>query len=92
MIVVDLLIAFITGAAANQLDRPIARINVMGWELITRYIVGILAGWLSFALLVHQIMPEREKEANLAFVGAFSFTAVGVITSRGVKDLAEVKA
>ena len=89
MIIFDLLIAFICGAAANQLDRPIARIESIGWQLVTRYIVGVLAAFVPFSLLMRHLRQDAQRDGYLAYGAAFAFTAIGVITARGLRDLAE---
>lgn len=96
MIILDLFLAFVFGVAANQLDRPISRMQSGGWELITRYVVGVLAAFVPFLFLIHHIKridrDGRELydlEAAAAFMGSFSFVAIGVMVARGVREMSE---
>ena len=92
MTALSVLLAFISGAAANQLDAPLSRINARGWELIARYIVGILAGFAPFVALVHAINPKATRDAALSYAVTFVMVGAGVGTMRALRDLVEVKA
>lgn len=90
MTALSVLLAVASGAAANQLDAPLSRINARGWELIARYVVGILAGFAPFVALVHAINPRATRDAALAYSVTFIGVGLGVAVSRALRDLAEV--
>jgi hypothetical protein len=92
MIVISAFFAFVSGVAANQLDRPIALIRDTGWELVARYITGILAAFSPFVLLLWYLNPKALKDGTLAFLGAFTCVGLGVVSARIVKDLTEGRA
>ena len=91
MTALSVLLAVASGAAANQLDAPLSRINAPGWELIARYIVGVMAAFAPFVALVHSINPRATRDASLAYSVTFIGVGFGVATARAIRDLAEIK-
>ena len=63
MTALSILLAVVSGVAANQLDGPLSRITARGWELIARYVLGITAGCGPFVALVHAINPKSTRDA-----------------------------
>ena len=91
MTALSILLAVASGAAANQLDAPLSRISARGWELIARYIVGVMAAFAPFVALVHSINPRATRDASLAYAVTFISVGIGVATARAIRDLAEIK-
>lgn len=91
MTALSILLAVASGAAANQLDAPLSRISARGWELIARYIVGVMAAFAPFVSLVHAINPKATRDASLAYSITFIGVGIGVATARALRDLAEVR-
>ena len=89
MTALSILLAVVSGVAANQLDGPLSRITARGWELIARYVVGITAGFAPFVALVHAINPKATRDAALSYAVTFIGVGIGVATARAVRDLSE---
>lgn len=87
---IELIAAFLGGAAANQLDDSLKMLDD-GWELIARYIAGVLTAEIFFALMLRRLHPAALRDALLAFNGAFAGVGLGVVAARIGKDLLSVK-
>jgi hypothetical protein len=83
--------AILGGAAANQLDNAM-KLFEQGWELIARYIAGVLTIMLFFALMLKRMNPAATRDGLLAFVGASSGVGLGVVGARCLKDLVDNRA
>jgi hypothetical protein len=88
--VIELLAAFLGGAAANQLDDALKLLGD-GWELIARYIAGVLTAEVFFAMMIHKLRPDAWRDAVLAFNGAFAGVGLGVVAARIGKDVVNMK-
>lgn len=89
MIGASLLFSFFAGGIANQLDQPLNLIQDRGWQLIARYIVGVLGAFPAFVLLVYSINPKAVKDAALAYIVNFVVFGAAVSAMRSLKDLTE---
>ena len=87
---IELLAAFIGGAAANQLDDSLKLLD-SGWELIARYISGVLVAEVFFAMMIRKLCPAALRDALLAYNGAFAGVGLGVVAARIGKDLINTK-
>lgn len=86
-----LLFSFIAGGFSNQLDKPLTLIPDRGWELISRYIVGVIGAFPPFVLLIHSINPKATRDASLVYLVNFVVFGLAVAAARSLKDLAENK-
>lgn len=92
MTALSILLAVVSGVAANQLDGPLSRITARGWELIARYVVGITAGFAPFVALVHSIDSKATKPATIGYALTFIALGWGVAIARALRDLVEDRA
>ena len=83
---IDFIASILGGAAANQLDEALKRFD-RGWELIARYIIGVLTAGLFFASMLRKMNRDALRDALLAFNGAFAGVGIGVVIARIFKDL-----
>ena len=83
---IDFIASILGGAAANQLDESLKRFD-RGWELIARYIIGVLTAELFFASMLRKMNRDALRDALLAFNGAFAGVGIGVVIARIFKDL-----
>lgn len=67
---IELTAALLGGAAANQLDKPISLIRDPGWELIARYITGVLTIILFGAMLIRRLHPDAMRDYLLSITGS----------------------
>jgi hypothetical protein len=88
--VIEFLVAFLGGAAANQLDDSLKLLGD-GWEFIARYIAGVLTAEIFFVLMLRKLSPHALRDGLLAFNGAFAGVGLGVVAARIGKDLIAVK-
>ena len=88
---IELLAAVLGGIAANQADDALKRFD-RGWELIARYIIGVLTSEVFFAMMLRRNKPDAMIPALLSFNGAFAGVGIGVVLARIYKDLTEAKA
>lgn len=82
---IEFVAAMLGGAAANQLDEPLKSFD-RGWELIARYMTGVLTAEIFFALMLRRLRPDAMVAALLAFNGAFAGVGLGVVAARIFKD------
>jgi membrane associated rhomboid family serine protease len=89
MILLDILLAVLGGIAAHQLDEPIKRMDGRndGWQLITRYMVGVIGGGLFFSMIIHRLRPDATRDGVMAFGAAFAGFGGGVVISRFLEGL-----
>lgn len=83
---IEFVAAIFGGAAANQLDEPLKSFD-RGWELIARYMTGVLTAEVFFALMLRGLNRSALRDALLAFNGAFAGVGLGVVVARIFKDL-----
>ena len=83
---IEFVAAIFGGAAANQLDEPLKSFD-RGWELIARYMAGVLTAEVFFAMMIRRLNPLILRDALLAFNGAFAGVGLGVVAARIFKDL-----
>jgi len=83
---IEFVAAILGGAAANQLDDSLKTFD-RGWELIARYIVGVLTAEVFFAMMLRGLNRSALRDALLAFNGAFAGVGLGVVLARIFKDL-----
>lgn len=83
---IDFIAAILGGAAANQLDESLKRFD-RGWELIARYIIGVLTAELFFAMMLNRLNKASMRDSLLAYNGAFAGVGIGVVVARIFKDL-----
>ena len=83
---IEFLAAVLGGAAANQLDDGLKTFD-RGWELIARYIVGVLTAEVLFAMMIRRLNSDALRDALLAFNGAFAGVGIGVVIARIIKDV-----
>ena len=83
---IEFVAAMLGGAAANQLDDSLKTFD-RGWELIARYIVGVLTAEVFFAMMLRGLNRSALRDALLAFNGAFAGVGLGVVLARIIKDL-----
>ena len=79
---IEFLAAVLGGAAANQLDDGLKTFD-RGWELIARYIVGVLTAEVFFAMMIRRLNSDALRDALLAFAGV----GIGVVIARIIKDV-----
>lgn len=80
--------AVLGGAAANQLDGAL-KLFEDGWELIARYIAGVMTIMLFFAMTIRRLHPDALRDALMAFISAAAGVGLGVVGARCLKDLVE---
>ncbi len=85
---IELLAAVLGGIAANQADDALKRFD-RGWELIARYIIGVLTIEIFFAMMLKRLRPDAIVPALLSFNGASAGVGLGVVGARIYKDLTE---
>ena len=83
---IDFIAAILGGAAANQLDESLKRFD-RGWELIARYIIGVLTAEVFFAMMLRGLNKTAMRDSLLAFNGSFAGVGIGVVIARIFKDL-----
>ena len=91
MIGASLLFSFFAGGISNQLDQPLNLIPDRGWQLIARYIVGVLGAFPPFVMLVHSINPKATRDAAFGYILNFVVFGLAVAAMRSLKDLAEAR-
>jgi|WetSurMetagenome_2_1015567.scaffolds.fasta_scaffold425268_2 hypothetical protein len=87
---IEFVTAFLGGAAANQLDDSLKMLGD-GWELIARYICGVLVAEVFFVLMLRKLAPHSLRDGLLAFNGAFAGVGLGVVAARIGKDIISEK-
>lgn len=88
---IEFLAAVLGGIAANQTDDALKTFD-RGWELIARYVIGVLTIEVFFAMMIRRLRPDATVPALLSFNGAAAGVGIGVIAARIWKDLTGSKA
>ena len=84
---IEFLAAILGGAAANQLDDGLKKFDGVGWQLISRYIVGVLTAEIFFAMMLRRMNQAAMRDSLLAFNGAFAGVGICVVVARIIKDV-----
>ena len=73
--------SILVGLAAHQSDKVLRDFRG-GWDYISRYIVGVLAILLCYALMLSRLNRAAMRDGLLAFGGASAGVGVGVALAR----------
>jgi hypothetical protein len=77
--------AFVGGYGAHQTDH-LVREFPPDWELLSRYIIGVVTMFVFFVAFLRQLRPQATRDGALSFAMSAWFVGLGVAVGRWVDD------